>query len=96
MNTPSKSLTRIGLEIFGQNSSVKPGSRERNRNKMIESSHRNVKISDPGQNNLDRHMAGYMKPPDLELIQRIKRALYMSPFPLVPRGPRGQLMLPSC
>ena len=54
---------------------------------MIDSSHRNVKICDPGRNNFDPHMAGNMKPPDLELIQSMKRASDTSPFPLSP----GQL-----
>ena len=33
---------------------------------------------------------------NVELMQSIKRASDMSPFPLVPRGPLGSLIFPSC
>ena len=56
---------------------------------MMESLHRKVKISVPGRYNLGRHIAGNIKSPDLDVIQCIKRAPEMSPFPLVPSGPLG-------
>ena len=61
-------LTRIGPKPFGRISSDTLGSKYRNRNKIIECLLRNVTISNPGRNNLDGHMPGNMKPPDLELI----------------------------
>ena len=33
---------------------------------------------------------------NVEMMQSIKRASDMSPFPLVPRGPLGPLIFPSC
>ena len=89
-------VTRIGSKTFIRVSTDKQGPKERNRNKLIESSHRNVKISNTDRNNLDRHTAGNVKPPDLELIYSIKHASDMSRFPLLPRGPLGPVMFPSC
>ena len=51
-------------------------------------------IREPGRNNLDRHMAGNMKPPCLELIESINCASDMSPFPLVPRPPLRAAYVP--